>query len=105
MSERIAFKMFLKIGAQQEYRKRHDSIWPELKMILKDKGISEYYIFLDEDTDTLFAFFTVDDLAKYNTLSNNKIMKKWWVYMTDLMETNEDDSPKVIELEKIFYLK
>ncbi len=53
--ERHAFKMKLKKGFEAEYKKRHDELWPELEKVLKEAGIHEYSIFLDEETDTLFA--------------------------------------------------
>ena len=53
--ERIAFKMKLKAGCEEEYKKRHDAIWPELKDLLQESGISDYSIFLDLETNTLFA--------------------------------------------------
>ncbi len=52
--QRIAFKMQLRKGYEAEYKKRHDEIWPELKSLLKATGISEYSIFLDEQTNSLF---------------------------------------------------
>ena len=54
--KRLAFKMYLNEGMKAEYKKRHDEIWPELKKLLKDNGVSEYSIFLDEETNYLFAF-------------------------------------------------
>ncbi|MDQ4139504.1 MAG: L-rhamnose mutarotase, partial [Bacteroidota bacterium] len=53
--QRVAFKMKLKPGYRAEYQKRHAALWPELKQVLQNAGISDYSIFLDEETDTLFA--------------------------------------------------
>ena len=53
--QRLAFKMRLKEGCKEDYKKRHDAIWPALKHLLKESGVSEYSIFLDEETNTLFA--------------------------------------------------
>jgi L-rhamnose mutarotase len=36
---RVAFKMKLGSGFEEEYRKRHDEIWPELSALLKASGI------------------------------------------------------------------
>jgi L-rhamnose mutarotase len=52
---RNAFKMKLHAGFEVEYKKRHDEIWPELSQVLKDAGVSDYSIFLDSETLTLFA--------------------------------------------------
>lgn len=89
---------------EDEYKKRHDEIWTELKQLLKQTGIKDYSIFLDEETNYLFAYFTIDDAKKLDELSNEPIMKKWWSYMKDIMETNEDNSPVIISLKEVFYL-
>jgi|SRR5277367_3117516 len=102
--QRVAFKMKLFEGFEEEYKKRHKELWPELKSLLKKAGVKDYSIFLDEETNVLFAYLTVDDAAKLNDLPNEAIMKKWWGYMKDIMETNEDNSPVNISLKEVFYL-
>lgn len=102
---RVAFKMRLFNGCEDEYKKRHDSLWPELQSLLKQAGIKDYSIFLDETTNDLIGYLTIDDTKKLDDLPNEPVMKKWWAYMKDIMETNEDNSPVNIPLKEIFYLK
>lgn len=102
--KRLAFKMKLKPGQQEVYKKRHKEIWPELKNLLKEIGISEYSIFLDKETDTLFAFQKASGENGSQDLSSNKIVKKWWDFMSDIMVVNSDNSPVSIKLEEIFYM-
>ncbi|HEY5392863.1 MAG TPA: L-rhamnose mutarotase [Hanamia sp.] len=102
---RIASKMILLKGFEAEYKKRHDEIWPELKELLKGTGIKDYSIFLDEETNALFAYFTIDDDKKLNELPAREIMKKWWNYMKDIMEANADNSPVSVPLKEVFYLE
>lgn len=102
--ERIAFKMKLFNGFEAEYKKRHDALWPELKTLLKDSGIADYSIFLDEETNTLFGYLTIEDKTKLDKLPGQPVMKKWWTYMKDIMETNPDNSPVSIPLKEVFYL-
>ena len=103
--ERVAFKMKLFKGYKAEYKKRHDNLWNDLKQLLKQTGVADYSIFLDEETNFLFAYLTIDDAKNLDTLSQEPVMKKWWAYMKDVMETNEDGSPVVVELKEIFYLQ
>jgi len=103
--QRLAFKMKLKPGQKEAYMKRHNEIWPELKKLLKDSGISSYSIFLDEETDTLFAFQNVSGDGGSQDLANHPIVKRWWAFMGDIMETNPDNSPRSIPLLEVFYLK
>jgi L-rhamnose mutarotase len=102
--KRVAFKMYLSEGMKQEYRKRHDEIWPELVKLLKDNGISEYSIFLDEETNTLFAFQKQSAEGGSQDLGQTEIVKKWWAYMADIMKANPDNSPVSVPLEEVFYL-
>ena len=102
--QRIAFKMKLFQGREDEYRRRHNEIWDELKELLKQAGIADYSIFFDETTNDLFGYLTIDDVKKLDELPNEPVMKKWWTYMKDIMETNEDSSPVNIPLKEVFYL-
>ena len=102
---RLAFKMHLNEGQKEAYIKRHNEIWPELKKLLKDSGVSEYSIFLDEDTNTLFAFQKVSGDGGSQDLGKTEIVQRWWAYMADIMETNPDNSPVSTALEEVFYLK
>ncbi|UBM58347.1 L-rhamnose mutarotase [Marinilongibacter aquaticus] len=99
-----AFKMKLKAGQKEEYTKRHAAIWPELKTLLEQSGIAEYHIFLDEETNILFAFQKSDAGPSNENLKGQEIMQKWWAHMAELMEVNEDLSPKSSNLEKVFTL-
>jgi L-rhamnose mutarotase len=101
---RLSFKMQLYKGFEAEYKKRHDEIWPDLKQLLKSKGISEYSIFLDEKTNSLFRIMKAEDPEVLNELPSNPVMKKWWDYMKDIMETNSDNSPVSEPLKEVFYL-
>ena len=100
---KIAFKMKLKPGFKAEYKKRHDEIWPELSTLLKENGISDYSIFLDEETNTLFAVQRQNGNSSQD-LGSTQIVQKWWAYMADIMETNADNSPITFPLEMVFHL-
>lgn len=102
--KRVAFKMKLKPGAVVEYRKRHDEIWPELSQTLRAAGISDYSIFLDEATLTLFAVQTQTDHNTAVDLPNHPLVKKWWAYMAPLMEVHPDNSPRCDDLKELFHL-
>ncbi len=102
--QRIAFKMKLFPGREAEYKKRHDEIWPELSALLKDNGIQDYSIFLDEETLSLFGVLKIEDTVKLDELPSYPVMQKWWAYMGDIMESNPDNSPVSVSLKEVFYL-
>jgi L-rhamnose mutarotase len=102
--ERVAFKMKLKHGVKDEYRKRHAEVWPGIVELIRRSGISDYAIFLDEETDTLFGVQKVSGQVSSQDLGTNEIQQKWWDYMSDIMEVNADNSPVTVHLEEVFYL-
>jgi L-rhamnose mutarotase len=102
--ERVAFKMKLFAGKEEEYKKRHDALWPELETLLKVTGVEDYSIFLDEETNILFGVLKIEKKIKLDELPNHPVMKKWWAYMKDIMESNPDNSPVSIPLKEVFYL-
>lgn len=99
-----AFKMKLKPGCRDEYIRRHNEIWPELKLLLKETGIKDYSIYLDEETNILFAVQKVEGNASSQDLGNNPVVKKWWKFMADIMETNPDFSPVSVPLLNVFHI-
>jgi len=102
--EKIAFTMNLKPGFKSEYKKRHDEIWPELVSLLRETGIRDYSIFLDEEKNVLFAVLYRLKNHKMSELPKNNIMQKWWRFMGDIMITNKDNSPKVKDLKLMFHM-
>ncbi|WP_291097532.1 MULTISPECIES: L-rhamnose mutarotase [unclassified Flavobacterium] len=102
--KKIAFKMQLHQGQVQEYQRRHDEIWTELTELLKNNGAEDYSIFLDPDTNALFGVLKMENPALLDELPKHPIMQKWWKYMSDIMETNPDNSPISTPLKEVFYL-
>ena len=102
--KRYAFKMRLKPRCKEEYKRRHIEVWPELKNLLSKSGVHDYSIFLDEETDTLFAVQKIDGDISSQDLDSNPIVQKWWKYMADIMETNADSSPVSVPLENVFHM-
>ncbi|MUP36652.1 L-rhamnose mutarotase [Labilibaculum euxinus] len=103
--KRLAFKMHLNEGQKEEYKKRHNELWPELKQLLKEAGVNEYSIFIDEETNTLFAFQKLSSNGGSQDLGQTEVVKKWWEFMADIMKTNADNSPVSVPLEEVFYLE
>ncbi|MCL2508843.1 MAG: L-rhamnose mutarotase [Oscillospiraceae bacterium] len=103
--ERYAWKALLKEGMLDEYKKRHDDIWPELKQLLKAAGIGNYTIW--NVGNELFGYYEcengVDFAAK--TQAGSEIVDRWNEYMKDVMIMEMDPvtgaQPK---LTQVFFL-
>ncbi len=102
--QKVAFKMQLNKGQALAYKRRHDEIWPELVKLLKDTGIEDYSIFLDEVNNSLFGVLKIANLEMLDELPKHDIMQRWWQYMADIMQTNDDNSPVSFPLKEVFFL-
>ena len=104
MPERIAFRMNLISGQAAEYKKRHDEISPELVNTLKDAGISDYTIWLDPEDNHLFGTLIRSDNHKLDQLPDTEIVKRWWAFMCDIMESLPNNAPVQVPLTRVFYM-
>ncbi len=95
--------MTLKPGNQEEYERRHNPIWPELEEILNRHGVSNYSIFLDRNTDSLFAYAEIESEDQWHRIAETETCCRWWEYMSGLMEVNDDLSPVAVNLEEVFH--
>lgn len=102
--QRIAFKMRLLQGFEAEYKKRHDEIWPELRALLHDTGVSDYAIFLDTESLDLLGVLKLADGKTMDELPAQPVMQKWWAYMADIMETHPTNEPISVPLKEVFYM-
>jgi L-rhamnose mutarotase len=96
--------MNLFAGQAAEYEKRHDEIFPDLVVALKESGVSDYTIWLDPETNHLFGVLTLSDDHTMDRLPDKEVMKRWWKHMADIMETHPDNVPVQVPLKRVFYL-
>lgn len=99
----MAFRMKLKTGCEAEYKRRHDEIWPDLSRKLAEAGVSDYSIFLDPETLALFAVQMLSGDNTAHLLPQDPVVRRWWEYMADIMETNPDKSPVCVPLPEMFH--
>lgn len=102
--QKYAFRMQLNPGMAEEYRRRHDALWPELAALLRDAGISDYSIHLDPETDALFGVLWRTDDHRMDDLPDYPLMREWWAHMADIMATQPDGAPVSVPLVPMFHL-
>ncbi len=104
LMEKFAFRMVLKPGFVEEYRRRHDAIWPELVTLLRAAGVRDYSIHLDRETRHLFAVLWRPADHGMGALRDQPVMRRWWDMMADIMEVQADNEPLAVPLETLFHL-
>ncbi len=93
------FKMKLNAGMFSEYKKRHAQVYLELEAQFRQAGVSDYTIWFDKDTNTLFGYVVLTDEQLWDSIANTEACSKWWNFMADIMETNPDNSPVSADLQ------
>ena len=104
--EKYAWKARILPGKREEYIKRHDEIWQEMKDLLKEAGICNYSIWLTDDV--LFGYYECEKGIEFaaKTQANSPIVKKWGEYMKDVMVMDKDPVTGAQPLmEQVFYLE
>ncbi|SOH95655.1 L-rhamnose mutarotase [Monaibacterium marinum] len=104
MSARYVFRMTLNDGMADEYKRRHDAIWPHLVDLLHGAGVSDYSIHLDESTGHLIGVLTRTDGHTMDDLPNHPVMQNWWANMADVMETAPNNEPVAVALTPLFHM-
>ncbi|AWI84916.1 L-rhamnose mutarotase [Alloyangia pacifica] len=103
--EKYAFRMELNPGCAEEYKRRHDAIWPELVDLLKDAGVEDYSIHLDPETNHLFGVLWRREDHGMDALPQTEVMQRWWAHMADIMRTHPDNAPVAVPLVPMFHMK
>lgn len=104
--ERYAWKAKLKDGKREEYKRRHDEIWQEMKEVLKSAGICNYSIW--NVGNELFGYYECEKGIAYaaKVQAESPIVAKWNEYMKDVMEMDTDPETGAQPLlREMFYLK
>ena len=101
---RKAFRMAVNPQETAEYERRHSPIWPELQQVLREHGVHEYSIFLDETDGSLFGYVEIEDETRWDAIAQTPVCRRWWTHMRDIMPTNPDDSPRSVPLREVFHL-
>ena len=91
-------------GMEKEYERRHNELWPEMRDMIHEYGGKNYSIFLDKETNTLFGYIEIESEEQWAMSANTEICRRWWHFMSDIMETNPDESPISIDLVPVFHL-
>ena len=102
---RKAFKMSVRGDRHDEYARRHDPIWPELRDALFEHGVRSYSIYLDPETSELFAYAEIESEERWQAIASTEVCQRWWRHMRDLMPSNPDGSPVSGALREVFHIE
>ena len=103
--ERYAWKAHVLEGQIEEYKRRHDAIWPEMVEVLRAAGIRNYTIW--NVGDELFGYYECEKGADYaaRVQAESPVVDRWNAYMKDVMVMEMDPRTGAQpRLEQVFFL-
>lgn len=88
--EKYAWSARIVPGMKEEYKRRHDEIWPELVAVLREAGIRNYTIW--NTGDTLFGYYECEHGVEYAAAvqKNSPVVARWDEYMKDVLIMEKD---------------
>lgn len=102
--ESVSFCLRLRAGCADEYRRRHDALWPDMRQALLDAGIQHYEIHLEPQSLLLFAFMQRRVDHSVDQLPQQPVWKRWQQHMADIL-VQEGGRPLRVDLQPMFCLK
>ena len=91
-TETIAFMLKMRPGKAEEYEKRHDELWPEMKELLLGSGILHYEIYLEKESNCLFGHIVRRKDHVMDAISDHPVQKRWQAFMRDVLEQENGKS-------------
>lgn len=86
MHRRICFTLQVRPDRLTEYRRRHESVWPEMQEALRETGWSNYSLFLRNDGLLIGYLETADFEAALAGMSRRAVNAQWQAEMVQFFD-------------------
>ena len=84
--QRVCFQLQVKQDRIDEYRRRHDAVWPEMLRALAHAGWSNYSLFLRDD-GLLIGYFETESLqGALDAMAATAVNARWQNEMSEFFE-------------------
>jgi L-rhamnose mutarotase len=104
--ERVCFLLRVRPDRLEEYRERHEAVWPEMRDALRRTGWSNYSLFLRDD-GLLVGYLETDDFAAAQRgMEATDVNARWQAEMAEFFELPSGERPDtgLQRLPEIFHL-
>lgn len=102
--ERFCFTFTIKPGAEVEYKRRHDEIWPEMIQALKDAGITNYTLFRRGLDIIAYAECHPDAKTAFGKVAETEVDARWSEWFGDVIERRFDETGEPMTAEEVWHL-
>ena len=103
---RVGFVLKVKPHMIDEYKRRHQNVWPDMQQALRETGWHNYSLFLRGD-GMLFGYLETPDFdAARAGMAAREVNARWQAEMGEFFEQLEGQRPDegMLPLEEVFHL-
>ncbi|CAN5567496.1 L-rhamnose mutarotase [soil metagenome] len=102
--ERVCFVLEIAPGTEQEYRQRHDDIWPEMAQAIRDSGISNMTGFRRGTDVYYYAECEPDVATAFRRLGETDVNTRWGESFEGVITRITDESGNLQYAAEVFHL-
>ena len=103
---KVAFRLRIQKGKEEEYDRAHRNVWPALLAKLKEVGISDYSIFRRHQ-DLFLVMWVANFDAAWRTLDADPTNQRWQQEMAKIFAPVPGLEPgeKFAMMKEVFYME
>ena len=104
--ERVCFLLRVRPDRLEEYKARHQAVWPEMREALSATGWGNYSLFLADDGLLVGYLETEDFAAAVAGMEATDVNARWQASMAEFFELPSGERPdtRLQRLEEVFHL-
>jgi L-rhamnose mutarotase len=102
--ERLCFTFETRGGTAEEYKRRHDEIWPELVADIKAAGMTNYSLFRNGDSVIGYVECEPDVASSFVKLARSEANARWSEWFTDIIVALTDERGELFRLQEVWHL-
>jgi len=105
--QRVCFILNVKKDRLEEYKKRHESVWPEMLDALRETGWRNYSLFLRDDGLLVGYLETLDFKKALEGMAAKEVNARWQAEMREFFEDPEGRPAdrQLATLAEVFHLE
>jgi len=104
--KRICFTLHVKTDRLEEYKQRHEAVWPEMLDALSKAGWHNYSLFLRDD-GLLIGYVETPDFEKaLSQMAGTEVNARWQKQMAEFFdgEPGRNADEQMFAIPQVFYL-
>jgi L-rhamnose mutarotase len=102
--ERVCFLARVRPDRLDEYRARHENVWPQLRAALRETGWGNYSLFLTDDGLLIGYLETKEYQAALDAMSKTEVNERWQADMSQFFVTDGPPDQSFARIAEVFHL-